>query len=188
MRRALQPYLLLLLALAGCTHSLVDDNVRQSDLVILDTVLKDLAVRDVGTYPGGKTVYVSQHSLGKNDFYLGNSQLSSDLRDQGIPDGIALSLRERNRAVVPIWDEGLETPHAKIGNYDQLMDEEFEDKDYPDCKLIATFWLPGYSTDGNLAMVRFAISPTAHGATATYLLRRDGESWTIEWFDESFYV
>ena len=176
------------LTLAGCWAPAIQDGASSADLEVLDVVLNDLLRQGVETYPGGgKTLYVSRDSLGENDFYLSDAQLGSDLQDYRIPDGVAASLRKRNQSVTTIWGDGLASRFAKIGEFEQISDRNFHPEDYPDCKLIATFWLPGYSANGQYAMVRFAISPTPHGSTGTYLLKRNGGTWSIEWFEESYY-
>jgi hypothetical protein len=43
-------------------------------------------------------------------------------------------------------------------------------------------WLPGYSTDGNQAIVRGWIGPSAHGALLTAFLAKNGGSWAVEWY------
>ena len=48
--------------------------------------------------------------------------------------------------------------------------------------------LPAYSADGNRAMVRLWFGPSAHGAAATYFLKRDGEAWVVVWREFAFYV
>ncbi len=39
-------------------------------------------------------------------------------------------------------------------------------------------WLPGYSRDGRLALVRFVV-PGKHHPISTYLLEREGDAWTV---------
>jgi ankyrin repeat protein len=48
--------------------------------------------------------------------------------------------------------------------------------------------LPAYSADGNRAMVRLWFGPSAHGAAATYFLRKKGSRWEVVWRDFAFYV
>jgi hypothetical protein len=161
---------LMAVSLVACYAPTAQDGLRPIDIAVLEVVLNDLANRSFGSYPGGGTTYVSRDSLGENEFYLGDSQLASDLRDRAIPVGVASSLRSRNRAVMPLCDGCAETLSMKIGDYHPISDHDYRDEDYPDCKLIATFWVPGYSADGAYAMVRFSIAPTSHGAIGTYFL------------------
>ncbi len=47
---------------------------------------------------------------------------------------------------------------------------------------------PGYSADGNTAIVRAWVGPSPHGATVTYLLRKKGENWVVVWREFAFYA
>ena len=41
--------------------------------------------------------------------------------------------------------------------------------------------MPGYSSDGDAALVRLYCGPTPHGAFAYYWLKWDGSTWAVEW-------
>jgi hypothetical protein len=51
---------------------------------------------------------------------------------------------------------------------------------YPDALAAVYLWLPGYSEDKSQAVVRFHFDPTSHGATATYLVVKEGDSWKVK--------
>jgi hypothetical protein len=54
-------------------------------------------------------------------------------------------------------------------------------KKYPDSWGYVYAFLPGYSRDGNTAVVIFAAGPSAHGAQVTYLMVKTEEGWKISW-------
>ncbi len=43
-------------------------------------------------------------------------------------------------------------------------------------------YLPGYSADGNRAVVRAGVGPWAHAAMLTAVLDRRGDKWTVVWY------
>jgi hypothetical protein len=49
-------------------------------------------------------------------------------------------------------------------------------------------WLPGYSKDGNTAVLRAHCGPWPHGATLTYKLARKDGRWTVVWRFVSRYM
>ena len=66
-------------------------------------------------------------------------------------------------------------------------DEKFE-KAYPQARLFIELWRVAYSKDGKTALVRFWFGPTAHGATGTYLLRKEDRMWKILHRRVSYYA
>jgi hypothetical protein len=43
-------------------------------------------------------------------------------------------------------------------------------------------YLPGYSADGNRAVVRAGVGPWAHAAMLTAVLDRRSDKWTVVWY------
>ena len=52
----------------------------------------------------------------------------------------------------------------------------------------AMAWLPGYSADGQRAIVRAYVGPSAHGASLTALLERRSETWAVAWLGLAWYA
>jgi hypothetical protein len=50
----------------------------------------------------------------------------------------------------------------------------------------ASLWLPGYSSDRSTAVVKFEFGPTSHGATATYLLKKQDDKWIVSDYDFAY--
>lgn len=97
---------------------------------------------------------------------------------------LADSLQKRNGKGKPHdWPSTVRVPivaghwgHAPEG--EQLPDFR--------CKVSVSF--PGYSRNGQLALVEISFGPTPHGAKATYLLRQDGDAWFVVTFETRWYA
>lgn len=48
--------------------------------------------------------------------------------------------------------------------------------------------LPGYSPQRETAVLRFSFSPTPHGASGTYFLKKQADKWEIVWRHFSYYA
>jgi hypothetical protein len=59
---------------------------------------------------------------------------------------------------------------------------------HPDAKNYVWLLAPGYSSDGKTAIVRLSFGPTAHGATATYLLVKEKGKWKVRQRRISYYA
>ena len=123
-----------------------------------------------------------------------DQQMDSDTRNEAwmVPRDVAGDLRRRNTASVSLVG-------PSFGNYVSLIDvvkllksrnlrTVHRPVEYPDAKGYATAWLPGYSRDGTQAVARFRFGPTAHGATATYLLARRKDRWEVVKHALAYYV
>ncbi len=58
----------------------------------------------------------------------------------------------------------------------------------PPHRLAVQLHRPVYSADGEVAFARVFFGPSAHGATATLLLRRSSSGWTVEWREFFYYA
>ncbi len=101
---------------------------------------------------------------------------------------LLVDLRERNsyRLALP-W-----LPPASLGvvvtDLSLLQSEYYRTEKFRGSRCHLRLWLPGHSADGNLSLVRFSWGPTAHGASATYLLNRTKRGWRILWSRISIYA
>jgi hypothetical protein len=59
---------------------------------------------------------------------------------------------------------------------------------YPNARGFVRAYLPGYSKDGNQALVRAAVAPSVHGAMITALLEKSGEKWIVKWYHIAQYA
>ncbi len=49
-------------------------------------------------------------------------------------------------------------------------------------------YLPGYSADGNRAVVRAGVGPWAHAAMLTAVLEKRGGKWVVVWYNVARFV
>lgn len=64
---------------------------------------------------------------------------------------------------------------------DEWMSFNAFEKAYPRARGYAEAFLPGYSKDGSLAVVRAWVGPSPHGAMATVLVERSDGKWSVKW-------
>lgn len=170
------------------------------DYMVLGTALKDLSSRTdiVGLRSQNQKatlIVLAVNTVGESGM-LDENQISSELKQDGfhISKDIGVSLRNRNIKVVS-WrgmrqrtkfvavEDLSKYPHGFAGEYWKAIQER-----YPNAKADVEAWLPGYSKDCTQAVVRFWFGPTAHGATATYMLIRQNKQWKIKWHEISYYA
>lgn len=56
------------------------------------------------------------------------------------------------------------------------------------CRAYFRMYAPGFSKDGNQALVRSVIGTSPHGATATWLLELHQGRWNVKWMEIAAYV
>jgi hypothetical protein len=184
----------------GPSSGAAPEAATATDYVVLNAALSDLAasreprlvtnrhkarthiVLDVRTVE--KSGMLSEDQLGaefRNDPQRAiPKQMRQDLRRRNDTGGVSLmAFAPANRNIVPGELEKLRTSGR--------LSTAFE-RTFPAARAYVETWLPGYSADGRTAVLRFWIGPSAHGATGTYLLTRDGGKWKIRWRKFSFYA
>jgi hypothetical protein len=125
-------------------------------------------------------------------------QTAGDIGKRKLAPGLLDALLKRNRGKgwdsipfsfqkfqldprVEIKDMELNRPLKPSGRLGQFeMYEEY--------KGVFRAFAPGYSKDGQKAVVRAWVGPSAHGATVTYALELKNGKWTVLWREFSFYV
>jgi hypothetical protein len=186
-------------------RSIAIDPSIPRDQLLMELVLADFVQRQ-GRTPAdadaGTLILVDHQNNGPPFGMVSDDQLSSELRDRDWPAlaHLAADLRSRNggvqsmpaprSSVVPCviadfstFSKGLELSADPLSEYWRRMRAA-----YPDAACWVEFWLPGYAPEGDRALVRFSFGPSAHGATATYLVMMAGDSWVIEWCELAYYV
>ncbi len=113
--------------------------------------------------------------------FISIDQLRGDLSREGwsVPEEARLDMERRLAAhdpfpvsVLPAYIRVLDFSTNPPGHF------EFSER-HPDAKCFISLWPPGYTADRSQAVVRFMWGPTAHGASAVYLLEfRDG-AWIV---------
>ena len=125
-------------------------------------------------------------------------QMISDTHGQHIPEELITSIRSRNTSAsdekrsIEFSYKALPMKHPVIvADLGEAFDEAiYEDskRPHPDALIWATPWLPGFSSDGMHALARCFWGPWPHGATATALLSKKGDTWEIVWLKVTIYA
>jgi hypothetical protein len=166
------------------------------DAAVIRIAMKHFATRnESGCFGGAKrtAILVYPESAGPSGIYLSDAQLLGDTDQEKweVPSWLRKGLRWRNGAK-QLTLHGLDLgPAARHWDPEKLKEWAYPwppPKGYPDVRAMAVLWLPAYSSDGRTAVVRFSFGPTAHGATATYLLARGVGGWRVTRWAFAFYV
>ena len=167
-----------------------DDRLMPKDHAVIEALLSDLLDDDE-----------LRPSLGPNSRILLSDQTEDrlywlregaftvyldDPTNQTIPSDAKKDLQRRNTRIASLAEIRMANP-SLFADYLMLLesvgwewDMEFTKK-YPDVKAAVMIWLPGYSEDGQFALIRFRVRPTDHGNIGTALLKRDGGAWKVLW-------
>jgi hypothetical protein len=134
---------------------------------------------------------------------LTTDQIQSDLRTNSLPVDAEDNLRKRNGLNVEKPGD-YETVAALFGNVKfspaivvtnlhnwriepQILKSGFN-KTFPNDRGWLEAYLPGYSNDGNQAVVRATIGPWVHGASLTALMEKREIGWIVKWYKIAYYV
>ncbi len=120
--------------------------------------------------------------------------LVEEEKNQVIPDEIGEDLRRRNPGA-PASLEDFRTEKAPVrirdvyAELERAFDLEFAQKyweKYRDSWGYVYAFLPGYSKDGETAVVIFEAGPSPHGSEVTYFLVKSEGSWKVKWHNWHF--
>lgn len=181
-------------ALAGedSTPASVLPSLHDQDREVLLLVMRDMAMREDAWTFGNRDGHQILVHLRPSRLDPGpKGQLAADLSDLVAAEvGVLLEdMRARTTCEGPLPDLSSPDLDLQLVDLDKLVSwPGFGLEDYPDAKCFVRTWLPGYSSDGTTALVRLAFGPTPHGASATYLLRRGGSQWRIDWSHLTYYA
>ena len=188
--------LILLVTACGCAPSPPDDSNRSAgstvnapshqapcdaaDAHVLAAVLEHLAIAEHEFVAGKPQISVLASSNGPSA-YIAAHLVAAELgaQEAGQIQDLLPSLNARNQAVSGLPEiccpgATLLTPASPPPVFTR--------------DLHVGFWLPGYSHDCQRAVVRLSLSPTPHGATATYYLQRRASAWLVVWHEFSYYA
>ena len=117
--------------------------------------------------------------------------LNYESNPEVVPHEIAADPRRRNpKERILFSGFKPKNPNILVGDLSGInwyLSFDFEKK-FPDAKGYVSAWLPGYSKDGNTAVVKVVFGPTAHGATATYLLINQDGRWKVKWRTTAYFI
>jgi hypothetical protein len=152
---------------------------------IFDLVLADLIENpEFNPATGGRDVKKRQSVFGKTT-NIGSSNallIRGWVREMGISQELEDVLRSRNpkRAQYFLADYRPSNPNILLRDLSAI------DRDimgfysrFPDASGYVETWLPGYSRDGQTALLSFTFGPNPHGAVGCYVLRKTNGCWKI---------
>jgi hypothetical protein len=164
-----------------------------NDIEVLSTAIRHFVQNEKprGTAPNARKILIFPRSR-TTDGMLSDDQLESELREnpQVVSSQLIINLRERNAKNTSLEGLAEQNPDFVLDDLSRLKGEwpSLFWEVYPDAKCWIDTWLPGYSQDGNEAVVKFWFGPTSHGATAIYVLQRKNGKWKVMWNDYSYYL
>ena len=120
-------------------------------------------------------------------------QIAGEFKAGELPADALGALVARNTGPVPLGALNVNAGVAVLRPLPAPGSESHDDfgfaRQEPGAKARVQIWLPGFTADGGHAVLRFVFGPTPHGATATYLLRRQGDgSWVVVWRKLTYYA
>jgi hypothetical protein len=130
-------------------------------------------------------------------------QIHFDLGTNSIPPDAEDNLRKRNglnvenpgdyETVTALFGNVKFSPEIVITNLHnwriapQILNSGFN-KTFPKARGWLKVYLPGYSNDGNLAVVRAMVGPWAHAASLTALMEKRHIGWVVKWYKIAYYA
>jgi len=155
--------------------------LKPEDSAVIQAVLDD-----VGTYKDfsygvskGRAVYLVDTSQEFNGF--SENQMSSELRESKVGLELRKDLLRRNASELDLRPLNLKE-WIYVGSSEISRFQVSSNKSW------VSVCLPGYSEEGNKAVVRIAFGPTAHGAAATFMLERQDGAWRVLWRKVAYYA
>ena len=155
---------------------------------IFDLVLADLIENpEFRPATGGRGVKKHQVVLGRTtnvgsgNVPLSRTDIGTSIQEKGIALEIENHLRDRNpkQTRYVLADYRPSNPNILVRDLSDLDRDMGFDSKYPDARGYVETWLPGYSRDGQTALLYFTFGPTAHGAVGCFVLRKTNGSWKI---------
>ena len=119
------------------------------------------------------------------------AQIRADTRGRNLPHELVLAFIKRNLSAACIPMDISADGRTVITNVEDrtIFHQTYRFPElYPTAKSFMHFCLPAYTDSGNTALVRFDFGPTHHGATCTYLLRRENDRWIVVWKKTAYYA
>jgi hypothetical protein len=169
--------------------------LKEDDQRILEIVLLDLLdFEDFHPFGGSKKkaeIVLGVKTAGSSGF-LDDGQLDGESYDKNphlIPSEIRSDLQKRNpKEPISLVAFKPESKKILVSDLEGLYQFGKFGAKHPEARGYVETWLPGYSKDGQSAVLRMSFGPTPHGATATYMLAKKDGRWSVVWRDVSYYA
>jgi hypothetical protein len=181
---------------AETTEKKPKDKVSSDDAAAISVAIQHFASQKKAPhFPGREDkslVLIDTETLGPSEMYLSDGQIRSDTSSENWRVSVDLrdGLRQRNasKRFLNLLTFGKGVVAAELDKVLSSPPEFAAPEKYPEARAYARVWLPAYSKDGKTAVVRFAFGPTSHGATATYLLIKGKDGWSVSKWAFAFYA
>lgn len=159
---------------------------QQEDGAVFETVLTDLLQYEgFHTFGAGTDQLVlDEYTPGDSDHLLHRAIAAGLGGKVRISYKVEGALRDRNKAPVSLGPFKCDNPSIIVRDLSKLQgtyrSTAFRTA-YPNAVGFVKTWLPVYSNNGDVALLRFSFGPTAHGAVGTYILMKEDGRWNVMW-------
>lgn len=174
-----------------------DERDRQVLEVALLHLLAD-AKLDMTKVPAGAGTMLLHARTPEKTGFIQSEQMRHDIGKNKLPGDVEQDLQRRNS--VPGTYDAVQASFASLkftngiaavdltGMLGGRLAVRAFQQAHPKARGWAEAYLPGYSKDGTLALVRAGIGPSDHGAMVTVLLEKRREKWVVKWHFVARYV
>jgi hypothetical protein len=145
-----------------------------------------------------KLLIVHRQTNEVRNWYLKQDQIEAESRTITVPRALIDAVNARAVRDQKLVLDGFAPDDARVvvDDVDRASTRgplDFEiiefPKAFPGACAYVRIWLPAYSEDGKQAIFRFFFGPTAHGASATFLLRKNAAGqWRVVATQISYYA
>lgn len=181
---------------ARTENTSINAKLTAEDLLVIECAIVDMATYsgkefELSYFSKSTKMILLDTTAGVVNEYTEN-QMNAELDERKAND-IDLSMRKdllrRNTTTTSLAKSDFTNPRVKLRPQDSVAGGFARfDFEKSDARGYASVYLPGYSSDGSRAVLRFWFGPTPHGAAGTYLLERKNGKWRVVWRDFAHYV
>lgn len=179
-----------------------DERDRQVIECLLLHLLEDTKFDMTRSSLIGANIVLDESSPLKTGF-LSSDQIRSDFPNRTLPSHAVSDMRQRNTPAnsKPHTYDSVKASYADlkfdarivVSNLEEIREKSrnkfrFFENAHPKARGWLASYLPGYSRDGNLAIVRAGAGPSDHGAMITAVLEKSGDKWVVKWYQISRYL
>jgi hypothetical protein len=192
-------------ALVGFARAADTAAPDQRDVKVLDALLLHLLADsefNMGVGHSRRGQIVLHARTPEKTGMLGPDQMHSDIGSHTMPLDVERDLRQRNSSpdpkpdtyasVTAFFTNSTFSSGILVSDLSEVWKARSSApgfrESFPKARGWLVAYLPGYSKNGEYAVVRGNAGPSPHGASVTALLKRSGDKWVIKWCEIAFYV